>query len=92
MSSTERSQQVVFIHTCVCVCVAIIIEENVINFKTSRQADTEGVGGWTGRGGNDGNTKFRYEILKKLIFKRVGDIQWKIDKQESRVGDEGSRL
>lgn len=54
-------------------CVAIIIEEKVVNFKRSRQADTEGVGGWTGRGGNDGNTIFRYEILKKLIFKRVGE-------------------
>lgn len=90
MSSTERSQQVVFIHACVYVCVAIIIEENVINFKRSRQADTEGVGGWIGRGGNDGSTIFRYEILKKLILKGWGNIQRKIDMQDRRVGDEGS--
>lgn len=81
-----------YLYTRVYVCVAIIIEEKVVNFKRSRQADTEGVGGWTGRGGNYGNTIFRYEIIKKLIFKRVGNIQRKIDMQERRVGDEGSRL
>lgn len=73
MNSTERSQQVVFIHACVYVCVVIIIEKMLLilkGVKASRhrrswRLDREGWKWW----------EYNVQVWnsQKVNFKRVGE-------------------